>query len=70
MNEDSRPKYAFAKQLMLLFIGLKLTNYIDWSWWWVTSPLWIAAVLNPAVDWLDKKITALQAELQTRVEKQ
>lgn len=24
----------------LLFLGLKLTNNIDWSWWWVTAPLW------------------------------
>lgn len=27
--------------LTVLFVGLKLTNYIDWSWWWVLSPLWI-----------------------------
>ena len=27
--------------LTILFIGLKLTNYIDWSWWWVLSPIWI-----------------------------
>lgn len=27
--------------LFLLFLTLKLTNVIDWSWWWVTSPLWI-----------------------------
>ena len=24
--------------LGILFIGLKLTHYIDWSWWWVLSP--------------------------------
>jgi hypothetical protein len=30
--------------LTVLFIGLKLTNYIDWSWWWVLSPLWIPIV--------------------------
>jgi hypothetical protein len=24
--------------LTVLFVGLKLTNYIDWSWWWVLSP--------------------------------
>lgn len=29
--------------LTLLFVALKLTNYIDWSWWWVLSPLWISA---------------------------
>jgi len=27
--------------LLVLFIALKLTHYIDWSWWWVLSPLWI-----------------------------
>ena len=27
--------------LFLIFIVLKLTNYIDWSWWWITAPLWI-----------------------------
>jgi hypothetical protein len=26
--------------LGLLFVGLKLTGYIDWSWWWVTAPFW------------------------------
>lgn len=32
---------GFAGLLTILFIGLKLTNYIDWSWWWVLSPLWL-----------------------------
>ena len=27
--------------LFLIFMTLKLTGDIDWSWWWVTSPLWI-----------------------------
>lgn len=27
--------------LTVLFIGLKLTNYITWSWVWVLSPFWI-----------------------------
>jgi len=31
--------------LFLIFMVLKLTNYIDWSWWWVTSPLWIPIVI-------------------------
>ena len=25
--------------LTILFIALKLTGYIDWSWWWVWSPI-------------------------------
>ena len=27
--------------LFIIFLILKLTNTITWSWWWVTSPLWI-----------------------------
>jgi len=27
--------------LFIVFLILKLCNAIDWSWWWVTSPLWI-----------------------------
>lgn len=29
--------------LTVLFVGLKLGHVIDWSWWWVVSPLWISA---------------------------
>ncbi|WP_165737627.1 hypothetical protein [Streptococcus dysgalactiae] len=31
---------SFSSLLTLLFIGLKLTGYLDWSWWWVLSPVW------------------------------
>lgn len=32
--------------LFLIFLVLKLTGNIDWSWWWVTSPLWIGFILG------------------------
>ncbi len=32
---------GFAGLLTILFIGLKLTDHIAWSWVWVLSPLWI-----------------------------
>lgn len=35
--------------LTVLFVGLKLTNYIDWSWWWVLSPLWISLAIGVVV---------------------
>jgi len=31
--------------MFLLFLGLKLGKVIDWSWWWVTVPLWGGAAL-------------------------
>lgn len=36
---------GFFGLLTILFIGLKLTGYIAWSWWWVLSPIWILAAL-------------------------
>lgn len=36
---------GFSGALFLLFLGLKLTHYVSWSWWWVFSPLWIGACL-------------------------
>ena len=33
---------GFTGLLTIVFVVLKLTNYIDWSWWWVLSPLWIS----------------------------
>jgi hypothetical protein len=37
---------GFFGLLTLIFITLKLTNYIDWSWWWVLAPLWIPIVIT------------------------
>lgn len=32
---------GFTGLLTILFVALKLTGVISWSWWWVLSPLWI-----------------------------
>jgi hypothetical protein len=32
---------GFASLLTILFITLKLTGVINWSWVWVLCPLWI-----------------------------
>lgn len=36
---------GFPGLLTIVFIVLKLTGYIAWSWWWVLSPLWIPAAI-------------------------
>ena len=33
-------KIGFLGMLTLIFITLKLTNYIAWSWVWVLAPMW------------------------------
>lgn len=35
---------GFSTLLTVLFIGLKLTDKIDWSWWQVLAPLWAPPV--------------------------
>lgn len=37
---------GFSGILFIVFLILKLTNVIAWSWWWVTAPLWITIALN------------------------
>ena len=37
-NSNSSGGVGFCGLLTILFIGLKLTGYIAWSWWWVLSP--------------------------------
>lgn len=36
---------GFTGLLTILFIALKLTHVIDWSWFWVLSPLVIPVAL-------------------------
>lgn len=44
-NKNAFDRSWFWIALALIFITLKLTNQIDWSWGWVLAPLWIPWVL-------------------------
>jgi|WetSurMetagenome_2_1015567.scaffolds.fasta_scaffold759381_2 hypothetical protein len=46
---SSAASFPVATILTLIFVVLKLTHTIDWSWVWVLSPLWIAAAFVVAV---------------------
>ena len=37
---------GFTTVLFLIFLVLKLTGNIDWSWVWVTSPIWIPMAVS------------------------
>lgn len=39
-NRTNRGMSALSV-LALIFFVLKVTGLIDWSWWWVLSPIWI-----------------------------
>ena len=40
-NNNTSNGLGLGTVLFLVFLVLKLTGNIDWSWWWVTSPIWI-----------------------------
>lgn len=44
-NNNSGSGIGFAGLLTILFIALKLTGVISWSWLWVLSPLWISVAI-------------------------
>jgi Flp pilus assembly protein TadB len=42
-NKTTSTGVSFSSLLLLAFIVLKLCKVINWSWWWVLSPIWIGA---------------------------
>lgn len=44
-SSSSSTGIGFGGLLTLVFITLKLLGKIDWSWWWVLSPLWIGLAI-------------------------
>ena len=65
--------------LGILFVGLKLTSYIDWSWWWVTAPFWaplaviatifLVAVVAGVVAGVAAALVGVRLKKRTRVRK-
>ena len=44
-NSNNSGGLGFISVLTLIFITLKLTGTINWSWLWVLSPMWISVLL-------------------------
>ena len=44
-SSSSSSGIGFTGLLTVAFIVLKLCGVIDWSWWWVLSPIWISISL-------------------------
>lgn len=45
MGKSENNGMGFLSVLTLIFIVLKCTDNIDWSWWWVLAPTWIPVAL-------------------------
>jgi uncharacterized protein (DUF983 family) len=43
------PQIGLLSALLILFVALKLTGNITWSWVWVAAPLWIPIALVTAL---------------------
>lgn len=50
--------------LGLLFIGLKLTGVIGWSWLWVLSPLWILERLIVGILTIINSVVVIEASVK------
>lgn len=49
MENSNSGGIGFCGLLTIVFIALKLTDTIDWSWIWVLSPLWLPVALVVAL---------------------
>ena len=45
-NINITPTFPTASILGLLFILLKLTGHIAWSWLWVLAPFWLPVAVG------------------------
>ena len=45
-KQESTPGQFLLIGVFLIFLTLKLCGVIDWSWWWITAPLWIPFALG------------------------
>ena len=73
-NNSTSGGLGLGTMLFLIFLVLKLCNVIDWSWWWVTSPLWISVILwvlivVGLVIYYYRQETALERSLKKRRKK-
>ena len=44
-SSSSSSGIGFTGLLTIVFVTLKLLGKIDWSWWWILSPIWITTAL-------------------------
>ena len=57
-NKVNNGGIGFFGLLAIVFIVLKLTKVIAWSWFWVLSPVWISVIL-----WLGLLVLIVWLEL-------
>jgi fatty acid desaturase len=56
-NKNKSTELTIPTLVFLVFLTLKLAGIgrvADWSWWWVTSPLWIPVIFLIIVFFVNK----------------
>jgi hypothetical protein len=48
-SKTTKQSVPYMFILFIVFLTLKLTGHITWSWWWVTSPLWLGTAVIFAI---------------------
>ena len=44
-HKNSGGSLSIGSLLLVAFVVLKLCGVINWSWWWVLSPLWMPILI-------------------------
>ncbi len=55
---------GFLGLLAIVFIALKLTGTIAWSWWWVLAPLWVPVAIMITVAAVGLAVFAILAAIE------
>lgn len=48
-NKTSISIHLSGSPLFIVFLVLKLTSVISWSWWWITAPIWMPIGITLAI---------------------
>jgi hypothetical protein len=49
MENSRNGGVGLSGTVFIVFLILKLVKVIDWSWWWICSPLWIPLCITIAI---------------------
>lgn len=67
MKNNGSSGLGLGGVLTVVFVVLKLVGTIDWSWWWVLSPIWIGIGLNIVIALIEAAVAVrLEMKKQNR----
>lgn len=69
-DKSSGGGIGFGGVLTIVFVVLKLCKVIDWSWWWVLSPIWISigiVVIIAIGFWIYCKVNGIDDHIDWRI---